>query len=297
MIWRWFISGLLCGVTINMNDTTQRAWLITGCSSGLGRALAEKVLAKGDLVAATARSLETLADLAERYPETCLPFALDVTEAGQVEAVVRGVVARTHRLDVVVNNAGYGLLGALEESTDEQIQRNFATIVFGAIYVLRAALPTLRAQRHGRIINISAAAAIANYAGFSIYGGAKYALEGISEGLAAEVKPLGIKVTLVQPGPFRTEFISRSLETTPGAVEDYQGTVGKFAAFLRKMDGRQPGDPARAAEAIIQISEMENPPLRVALGKYATEKAERVLQARQRELAAVKELELAGDYP
>jgi NAD(P)-dependent dehydrogenase (short-subunit alcohol dehydrogenase family) len=279
-----------------MNESNQKVWLITGCSTGLGRALAENVLKTGATVAATARSAAALDDLKEKYPDTCVPLSLDVTDRKQCEEVVQVVLAQTQRLDVLVNNAGYGLIGSLEESTDEQIQRNFATIVFGAIHLIRAALPTLRAQRSGRIINISAAAAISNYAGFSIYGGAKDALEGISEALAAEVKPLGIKVTLVQPGPFRTDFISRSMETTSSSIEDYDGTVGKFSAFLKKMEGHQPGDPLKAAEAIRQLSEMENPPLRLMLGKYAMEKTERVLKARQRELEAVKQLSLETEY-
>lgn len=279
-----------------MNDAAEKIWLITGCSSGFGRALAEKVLETGATVAATARTAAALDDLKAKYPEKCLPLQLDVTNGKQCEAVVQAVVAKTNRLDVLVNNAGYGLIGPLEESTEEQIERNFATIVFGAVHMMRAALPTFRAQRSGRIINISAAAAIANYAGFSIYGGAKYALEGISEALAAEVKPLGIKVTLVQPGPFRTEFISRSMEKTASTISDYAGTVGKFAAFLQKMEGQQPGDPTKAASAIIRLSEMENPPLRVALGKYAMEKVERVLKARQREWEASKEFHFDTEF-
>jgi NAD(P)-dependent dehydrogenase (short-subunit alcohol dehydrogenase family) len=272
-----------------MSDTGQKVWLITGCSTGLGRALAEKVLEAGATVAATARNIAALDELKAKYPDRCLPLQLDVTDGQQGAKVVQAVVAAFGRLDVLVNNAGYGVIGSLEESTDEQIERNFATIVFGAVHVMRAALPIFRAQRSGRIINISAAAAIANYAGFSIYGGAKYALEGISEALAAEVKPLGIKVSLVQPGPFRTDFISRSMERTPSTLSDYAGTAGKFAAFLEKMEGKQPGDPVKAAAAILKLSEMENPPLRVALGKYAMEKVERVLKARQRELEASKE--------
>jgi NAD(P)-dependent dehydrogenase (short-subunit alcohol dehydrogenase family) len=279
-----------------MSNTEQKVWLITGCSSGFGRALAEKVLESGATVAATARNLAAVEDLKANYPDTCLPLQLDVTDANQCAEVVQAVVATTGRLDVLVNNAGYGVIGSLEETTDEQIERNFATIVFGAVRLMRAALPTFRAQRSGRIINISAAAAIANYAGFSIYGGAKYALEGISEALAAEVKPLGIKVSLVQPGPFRTDFISRSMEKTPSVVSDYAGTVGKFAAFLQKMEGQQPGDPAKAAAAILKLSEMENPPLRVALGKYAMEKVERVLKARQREWEASKEFRFDTEY-
>jgi NAD(P)-dependent dehydrogenase (short-subunit alcohol dehydrogenase family) len=279
-----------------MNDAGQKVWLITGCSSGFGRALAEKVLETGATVAATARTIIALDDLKTQYPDNCLPLHLDVTDGKQCEELVRAVITKTKRLDVLVNNAGYGLIGPLEESSDEQIQRNFSTIVFGAIHLMRAALPTFRAQRSGRIINISAAAAIANYAGFSIYGGAKYALEGISEALAAEVKPLGIKVSLVQPGPFRTDFISRSMERTDSAIGDYAGTVGKFAAFLQKMEGQQPGDPVKAASAIIRLSEMENPPLRVALGKYAIEKVERVLKARQRDWEASKEFHFDTEY-
>ena len=279
-----------------MNESNKKVWLITGCSSGLGQALAEKVLEAGATVAATARSLASLDDLKSKYPETCLPLMLDVTDARQCQEVVHSVVAHAHRLDVIVNNAGYGIIGSLEETTDEQIQRNLATIVFGAIHIIRAALPTMRAQRSGRIINISAAAAISNYAGFSIYGGAKYALEGISEALAAEVKSLGIKVSLVQPGPFRTDFISRSMFTTLSSIEDYAGTVGKFATFLQKMDGHQPGDSQKAASAILKLSEMENPPLRLPLGKYALEKVERVLKARHRELEAVKEFHFDTEY-
>ncbi len=279
-----------------MNDTDRKVWLITGCSTGFGRALVETVLETGAFVAATARSLDSLDELKAKYPDTCLPLVLDVRQRKQCEEAVQSVVAATQRLDVVVNNAGYGIIGSLEETTDEQIEQNFATIVFGAIHLMRAALPTMRAQRRGRIINLSAAAAISNYAGFSIYGGAKYALEGISEALAAEVKPLGIKVSLVQPGPFRTDFISRSLVKAPSSIEDYAATVGKFAAFLQKMEGQQPGDPAKAAKAIIYLAEIENPPFRVPLGKYAVDKTERVLKARQRELESVKELNFQTEF-
>jgi len=279
-----------------MNDPQKKVWFITGCSSGFGRALAERALATGATVAVTARSIESFVGLKAQYPSTCLPHVLDVVDPLRVQDVIRSVLAQTGRLDVVVNNAGYGLLASLEESTELQLRRNFDTMVFGAVHVMRAVLPALRAQRSGHIVNISAAAAISNYAGFSIYGGAKSALEGISEGLAAEVKPLGIKLTLVQPGPFRTDFISRSLEEPPSAIADYSGTVGKFSAFLRKMDGHQPGDPAKAAAAIIRLVEMENPPFRVALGKYASEKVDRVLKARLREAETVKELGFGTEY-
>jgi NAD(P)-dependent dehydrogenase (short-subunit alcohol dehydrogenase family) len=252
-------------------------------------------LASGAGVFATARSVDKIADLQKDYPNSCWPLELDVTDRQAITEVFQSIRARSQRIDVVVNNAGYGLIGALEECSEEQIRRNFETIVFGAIHIIRGALPMMRAQRNGRIINISAAAAISNYPGFSIYGGAKYALEGISESLAAEVKPLGIKVTLIQPGPFRTEFISRSLERATTAIEDYAGTSGKFSTFLDKMDGQQPGDPQKAADAILKIAESENPPLRVALGQYAVAKVERTLKSRQRELEAWTELGLGAD--
>jgi NAD(P)-dependent dehydrogenase (short-subunit alcohol dehydrogenase family) len=276
-------------------DDSRRVWLITGCSSGLGRATADRALASGAGVFATARSVEKIADLQKKYPDSCWPLELDVTNRQAITKVFQSIRARSQRIDVVVNNSGYGLIGALEECSEEQVRRNFETIVFGAIHVMQAALPMMRAQRSGRIINISAAAAISNYPGFSIYGGAKFALEGISESLAAEVKPLGIKVTLVQPGPFRTEFISRSLERATISLEDYANTSGKFSTFLEKMDGHQPGDPNKAADAIIKIAESENPPLRVALGQYAVAKVERVLKSRQRELEAWTEVGLETD--
>ena len=271
-------------------------WFITGCSSGLGRALARRVLARGHRLVATARRPETLADLVASHPDQCRALALDVAVAAQIPAVVAQAAAAFGRLDVVVNNAGYGLIGAVEEVSDEQIARSFETNFFGALRVMRAALPFLRAQRRGHFVNISAAAAIANYPGFSIYGATKCALEGISESLAAEVRPLGLKVTIVQPGPFRTDFISRSLERAPDRIADYEATSGKFLRFLETMSGRQPGDPDKAAEAIIAAVALENPPLWLVLGKYANEKARRKLGAAARELDAGSAAALETDF-
>ena len=261
-------------------------WFITGCSSGLGRALARQLLDRGHRLVATARRPETLADLVAIHPDRCRALALDVAVAAQIPPIVAQAAAAFGRLDVVVNNAGYGLVGAVEEVSDEQIARSFETNFFGALRVMRAALPFLRAQRRGHFVNISAAAAIANYAGFSIYGATKCALEGVSESLAAEVRPLGLKVTIVQPGPFRTDFISRSLERASGHVADYEASSGKFLRFLETMSGRQPGDPGKAADAIIAAVASEHPPLRLVLGKYANEKARRKLSSAARELDA-----------
>ena len=277
-----------------LNDSP--VWLITGSSSGLGRALAARVLARGHRVIATARQPETLDELVAADPSRCRALALDVADASQVAPVVAQAAEIFGRLDVVVNNAGYGLVGAVEEYDEAQITRNFETNFFGALRVIRAALPILRAQRRGHFVNISAAAVIANYAGFSIYGATKWALEGLSESLAAEVRPLGLKVTIVQPGPFRTEFISRSLERASAAIPDYEASSGKFRRFLETMNGRQPGDPAKAADAIIAAVESDNPPLRLVLGKYAIDKTRRRLAAAARELDAGSATGLATDF-
>jgi NAD(P)-dependent dehydrogenase (short-subunit alcohol dehydrogenase family) len=271
-------------------------WFITGCSRGIGRALAERVLARGHRLIATARHPDTLTDLAGAYPDRCRVLALDVADAAQVTTVVEQAAEAFGRLDVVVNNAGYGLIGAFEETDDEQIVRIFEANFFGALRVIRAALPIMRAQRRGHFVNLSAAAAIANYPGFSIYGATKWALEGVSESLAAEVRPLGLKVTIVQPGPFRTEFGSRSLERAAGQISDYEPSSGKFRRLLETMAGRQPGDPAKAADAIIAAVASDNPPLRLVLGKYAVDKARRKLVTAARELDAVSDAGRAADF-
>jgi NAD(P)-dependent dehydrogenase (short-subunit alcohol dehydrogenase family) len=282
----------------NMNDftTTARVWLITGCSSGFGMSLATAVLARGGRVVATARNAGALSELVAQFPDDCLALALDVTDAAQVKSVIAKAVEAFGRIDVVVNNAGFGLVGAFEELGDEQITRNFETNFFGAMSVIRASLPLLRAQGSGHIVNISAAAVISNYAGFSIYGATKWALEGVSESLAAELKPLGIKVTIVQPGPFRTDFIARSLERADNHIADYDRTSGKFARLLETMAGKQPGDPAKAAQAIITAVESDTPPLRLVLGKYANEKLRRKLAEAERERAAWESVGLPTEF-
>jgi len=281
---------------MNEPTTPSRVWLITGCSSGFGRALATAVLARGQWVVATARRLESIAPLAERHPETCRAITLDVTDSAQVKSAVAEAAAAFGRIDVVVNNAGYGLIGAFEELGEEQIARNFSVNFFGALEVIRATLPILRAQGSGHIVNISAAAVISNYAGFSIYGATKWALEGVSESLAAELKPLGIKVTIVQPGPFRTDFIGRSLERAENHLADYDRTSGKFLRFLETMEGKQPGDPARAAEAIIAAVESDTPPSRLVLGKYANDKARKKFTDAEKERAAWEHVGVPTDF-
>ena len=256
------------------NDGGEKAtkvWLITGCSSGFGFELACEVLARGEHLVATARDTTALERLAEEYPETCRLHPLDVTDAEQVANVARAAFSEWGRLDVLVNNAGNGLLGAIEECSPEEIRENMETNFFGPLAVVRAVLPYLREQRSGHIVNISAAAAISNYPGFGIYGGAKAALELACESLRAEVAPLGVRVTLVQPGPFKTRFIT-ALKRAEGRIPDYEATSGKFGALLEKMNGRQPGDPKKAAEAIVAMVQSGEAPFRLPLGKYVLKK-------------------------
>ncbi|MBB5036901.1 SDR family NAD(P)-dependent oxidoreductase [Prosthecobacter dejongeii] len=266
-------------------STSPRVWFITGCSSGFGHAMAEAALLAGDHVIATARQVADLEMLEHIGAGRCHILPLDVTDAAQVSQQVTAAQAVWGRLDVVVNNAGYGLLGAVEECTEEQIRLNFETNFFGALNVIRAALPILRQQKQGHIINISAAAAISNYAGFGIYGAAKAALESLSESLRLEVAAHGTKVTLVQPGPFRTRFIGKGMVQAT-ATETYAGSSGKFAAYLEKVDGKQPGDPERAAALIVKMVQDGQAPLRLALGKYAVKKVRDVAASRLRELEA-----------
>ncbi len=281
---------------MNKSATPSRVWLITGCSSGFGLALVTSLLSRGQRVIATARQPVSLVELAARHPETCRALPLDVTNAVQVQSALAEAANAWGRLDVIVNNAGYGLVGAFEELGAEEIARNFGVNFFGALEVIRAALPLLRGQGSGHIVNISAAAVISNYAGFSIYGATKWALEGVSESLAVELKPLGIKVTIVQPGPFRTDFIGRSLERAENHLADYDRTSGKFLRLLETMEGKQPGDPAKAAEAIIAAVESDTPPLRLVLGKYANDKTRKKFADAEKERAGWEHVGMPTEF-
>lgn len=281
-----------------------RTWMITGCSSGFGRMLAQAALEAGDRVIATARNPEAVADLTRAFPEQCDAIALDV---GSHEAVLAGAHAaldsRLGRegIDVLVHNAGYGLIGAIEECDQAQIDRNFAVNFFGPLQLTKAMLPHMRQRAAtgapGMIIAMSAAAAIANYAGFGIYGAAKWALEGMCESLRAELAPIGIKVMMVQPGPFRTDFIARSLDKGSRTIDAYARSSGQFAGLLSRMSGKQPGDPQRAAHAILQASRSATPPARLVIGRYAIEKVKKRNAASAAELTSWEELGASADFP
>ena len=268
-----------------MTDIHQRVWLVTGASSGFGRAIAEAAIAFGDIVVATARDVGKVEDIASRAPDLCHAIALDVVQPGAPAAVVREAIARAGRIDVLVNNAGGGLLGAVEECSDSEARASMELNFFGAMAMARAVLPHFRERKAGHLVQMGAAAAIANYAGFGIYGAAKAAITSVCESLAQELRPLGVKVTVVEPGPFRTDFVGRSMARAAMSLPEYAPTAGRFAQYLAKIDGKQPGDPHRAADVIVRMVRSGDAPLRLVLGKYAIDKTRRTFAARERELA------------
>lgn len=270
--------------------------LITGPSSGFGRSLAEEALQRGYQAALAARNPETVADLLSRYPETALAIRFDLTKTEDASRAVKETMARFGRLDALINNAGYGLLASLEETSDEQLARNLETNFTGPLRLIREVLPIMREQRGGQIVNLSAIAAYANHAGFAVYGGAKAALDAASDAIAQDVAPYGIKFTMVVPGPFRTDFIGRSLDHAP-RMPAYEATVGKFGGFLEKMKGRQPGDPARAAKVMIDLLDAEKPPFRLLLGGYAHTIFAKKLASLDAEMKAWKDVGLPTDFP
>jgi NAD(P)-dependent dehydrogenase (short-subunit alcohol dehydrogenase family) len=264
-------------------------WLITGASSGFGRALAESVLDRGDAVIATARDPQRVNEMVERHGGRALAVQLDVTQPEDADAAVQAGVDVFGRIDVVVNAAGYGLFGALEELSLDQWRRQFETNVFGTLNVTRAVLPQLRQQRSGHIVQLSSLDGIAPAVpGESAYAASKFALEGLSEVLAKEVAHLGIQVTIVEPGPFRTDFASGAT-AKPVEIDDYQESVGEALRWFEQIAGSQPGDPSKAATAIIAAVEAADPPLRLPLGREAYEMIRNKLDDQRRELDAVAE--------
>ncbi len=247
--------------------TSKRTWFITGSSTGLGRALAEVLLEKGYRVAATARDPSALSALKAAYEDHLLCPQLDVTNPEQVREAVAKTISQFGQIDVLVNNAGYGLIGAVEEVTDEEIRQQFDTNFFGALDVTRAILPHFRSRKIGHIVNISSIGGFRAIAGAAIYNATKFALEALSEALAREVAPLGIRVVLVEPGPFRTDFGGRSIIDTKSRMPEYTATAGKMREYYQAAHGKQVGDPRKAAEAIIQAVESKEDFLRLPLGE------------------------------
>ena len=272
-----------------------QVWLITGSSRGLGRALAEAVAAAGHKLVATARNPQQLAGLVERYGDRvrCLP--LDVTDPRASQDVISTAVGAFGRLDVLVNNAGYGNIGSIEDTSLNEIRAQIETNMFGVIHLTKAAIPVMRAQRAGHIIQLSSVGGRVGSMGRAAYSAAKWGVEGFSEALAKETAPLGIKVTIIEPGGFRTDFAGSSTTIKAGRPE-YDFTVGAAARFQRDYNGNQPGDPTKAATIIVRVAAMERPPLRLLLGSDAVRIAEQADLARLEADRMWRELSLSTDF-
>ena len=257
-----------------------KTWLITGCSAGLGKSLAKAALKKGDRVVVTARKAETLSEFAEEFPETALVLALDVTDEKAVTDTVKKAKEKFGSIDVLVNNAGYGYRAAVEEGSVADTQKLFDTNFWGPVALIKAVLPDMREKRNGVIINVSSIAALQTAPGSGYYAATKCALEGLSGGLRAEVEPLGIKVIVVEPGAFRTDFAGRSLTQSEKVIKDYEQTAGARRIGKDTSHGTQPGDPDKAAELMIMAAETKDAPFRLLLGTDAVTFAGHVMQGR-----------------
>jgi len=279
------------------NSPTSRVWFITGSSSGFGALLARELLRRGDRVIATARNASQLDDLPTLYPDTARVFPLDVTKPAEIEAIGRLAPTVFGHVDVLVNNAGYGVNGAIEEVAEDEFEPMFQTNIYGLIRTTRAFLPHFRERRSGHIINLSSIGGLIGGAGWGFYNVTKFAVEGFSEALAAEMKPLGVHVTVVEPGPFRTDFLGRSGKLAAKELPEYKDTAGKAREYLKTQAGKQPGDPQKAVEAIITVTESPNPPLHLILGKIALSRFRDKLEQWKKEMATWESLTLGSDFP
>ncbi len=272
-------------------------WFISGCSTGFGRRLAKILVERGYRVAATARDRETVADIARGTEETALALRLDVTRQDEIEAAIVEARRAFGRIDVLVNNAGYGYLGAIEEGEDVEIRAMFETNFFGLAALTRAVLPLMRAQKSGAIVNVSSMGGFIGFPGSGYYAATKFAVEGLSELLAKEVAPLGIKVLVVEPGPFRTDWAGRSLKTPMRPIDAYAETAAARRRQIQGYSGAQPGDPVRAAEAIIATVEKDHPPFRLPLGAFAWEAMKAEIETVRTEMEALEAVARGADFP
>jgi NAD(P)-dependent dehydrogenase (short-subunit alcohol dehydrogenase family) len=272
-------------------------WLITGCSTGFGRELAKILLDRGYRVVATARDHTKIADLVAGHEKTGLALKLDVDNQADIGAAVKAAEARFGRIDVLVNNAGYGYLAAIEEGDDSDVRAMFDTNFFGLAAMTRAVLPIMRAQKSGAIINISSIGGFIGFPGSGYYAATKFAVEGLSEALSKEVGPLGIKVIIVEPGPFRTDWAGRSLKTPKKPIDAYAETAIGRRRQIQSYSGNQPGDPVRASEAIITAVGQEHPPLRLPLGAFAYESMGMEIAALRKEHDSLEAVARGADYP
>lgn len=272
-------------------------WLVTGCSAGFGRALAERVLAHGHRCVVTARNVEQVEAIAAPYPDRALAIALDVADPASRERAFAAAESRFGRIDILVNNAGWGYNCAIEEGEDEVVRAMFDANVFGLAAMMRRALPGMRARGFGHIVNFSSIGGLTGNPGTGYYCATKFAVEGMSQSLHAEARHLGIRVTIVEPGPFRTDFQGRSMTVPKSTIAAYAETAGARRAQLKASSGKQPGDPVRAADAIIKAVESDDPPLHLILGRMALTRAREALTNRLAIFDAWESVALSADYP
>jgi len=272
-------------------------WFITGCSTGLGRALAERVLQHGHRAIVTARNPKKIEDIVAAHPDKALGLALDVTSSKQIDAAVSQTEKKFGRIDVLVNNAGYGYLAALEEGEDDAVRAMFETNFFGLIALTKRVLPGMRERGRGHVVNISSVGGMVGNPSSGYYNATKFAVEGLSEALAKEVAPLGIRVTSIEPGPFRTEWSGPSLKVARTPMPAYAATAGARRAQIAGNYGKQAGDPIRAAEAIIKMVESPKPPLNLILGKDGLERVRAKLALLMSGMEEWEAVTLGADYP
>ncbi|MFY2560464.1 oxidoreductase [Corallococcus terminator] len=272
-----------------------RVWFITGASRGFGALIAAEALAAGDAVVATAREPSSVTQALGEHPQL-LAVKLDVTQEAQAREAVDAALRRFGRIDILVNNAGFGLLGAVEEASTQDVERVFGTNVFGLLAVTRAVLPHMRKQRSGRVLNFSSVGGYASAAGWGVYCATKFAVEGLSEAMAEELAPLGVKVTVVEPGYFRTDFLDgQSLTVAKSHIDDYGATSGVTRKRATELNHAQPGNPARLAKAILQLVDAPHPPVRLPLGSDTVARIAEKHQHVDQEVAAWRELAVSTD--
>ncbi|WP_114937626.1 oxidoreductase [Mucilaginibacter endophyticus] len=275
----------------------KKVWFITGVSSGLGKELAKQVLAAGYLAAVGARKIEDVADIVAAYPGTSLALKLDVTNADEIVSSVKAIEQKFGRIDVLVNNAGIGYFGSIEESEETEVRRMFEINFFGLAKLTNEVLPIMRSQRSGHIVNISSILGLMSAPAVGFYSATKFAVDGYSESLSKEVAPLGIKVSIIAPSNIRTDWAGRSANETSETMADYQATAGIVKNHLRSISGRQDGDPVRMSAAILKIVASENPPLRLLLGNDSFNEANAKLVAAKADYDAWAETSVGADFP
>jgi len=274
-----------------------KIWFITGCSTGFGRELAKEVLTAGYKAVITARKLDDIRDIADDYADNALAIKLDVTKPEEVKDAVEQAEKHFGKIDVLVNNAGIGYFGAIEESEEDEVRRMFEINFWGLAAVTKAVLPGMRKQRSGHILNIASIGGLVGFPAVGFYNATKFAVDGYSDALSKEVAPLGIKVTVICPSGFRTDWAGRSANNSKIVIEDYKATAEANKGAIRGYSGKQPGDPVRAAKAMVKVAESENPPLHLLLGAAALKGARNKLEILKKDFDAWEETTTGADFP